>query len=737
MKTQKFLTLFVLLFFILGILTTSVYAGPPQPEKDQPSENEPLHISLSAPRSGIENIGASTLQSVTPTDVPIGIPFEICFGFFVQSPDAEYGDYVDVDLPDNWLVNSIAPNSAPVANGCSAALPPVSGINSGNVLYWQSTGYPPQTGCGAWNGSSTGLLFNFCANVTIPDVSGAPWSVPWNYVGDGYGSEPHSTSGSFGPIDPVQPLMLIPETFHTTGCPQEYQTKTFTAQNSTETSMHVNFDYYITSGTGTCGGLSYIDVPAYSSTDFDVSFEAKNSVGSTFMCDIIGVDSSNPANTDTSQIIKDIVSCYWDPNGWQLEPIDNATPNQWSAGVVGTNPAAVGSVGYVISGLGAGSNTINPDFQMFDPDTSTWTQLADLPNPRFSPVAGWIDGLLYVVGGYDVAFGATNDLQIFDPIVGTWDNITPLDMPNARGGGAGGVGTCSSGTGECLFHVGGGLDSQFANTTLETWEYNPSLPAWTQLDNKPAGLSADGHILGAGVSCGGKIFVGGDYRGYHHFFALDATQPSGSQWIQLANIPSSAGAMTPALVCDEESQSIYLIGGDPDGSWGTYNNTVYRYDISVDIWDDPMPFTLNVAQLGSVGWYMGNKLWSAGGTVGSGAISPLPFESLTYIECQLPPVADAGMDQSVFVNSMVTLDGSASYDPDNNLPLTYLWEQLTGPTVILDDPTAVSPTFTAPATTTTLEFSLIVTDNEGFDSIPDFVIVSVRLYEIFLPSVMK
>ncbi len=177
--------------------------------------------------------------------------------------------------------------------------------------------------------------------------------------------------------------------------------------------------------------------------------------------------------TNTSQLIKEMLICYWDPAGWQLEPITDATPNQWAAGLVGTNRGSW-SAGYVIGGLGEGSSVLNPDLQMYDPTLGSVTQLADIPNPRFSPVTAWIGGLIYAAGGYDTAFASTNDLQVYDPVTNLWDNTAPPDMPNTRGG-AGGVATCSSGVGDCLFHVGGGLDSNFANTTLETWNFNPSL----------------------------------------------------------------------------------------------------------------------------------------------------------------------------------------------------------------------------------------------------------------------
>lgn len=151
----------------------------------------------------VDNIGNSSVTGLTPDPIPTG-PQTLCFTVNVQSPDIEYMDRFDVDLPDEWTVDSVAPDSVPPANGCPSALPPVAGIDPGNVVYWQSSGYVPgvPTGCGAWaGGSAPGTDYEFCIDVTVPTCDTAPWNFAWNVIGDSFGDPPHSAAGTYGPVD--------------------------------------------------------------------------------------------------------------------------------------------------------------------------------------------------------------------------------------------------------------------------------------------------------------------------------------------------------------------------------------------------------------------------------------------------------------------------------------------------------------------------------------------------------
>lgn len=76
------------------------------------------------------------------------------------------------------------------------------------------------------------------------------------------------------------------------------------------------------------------------------------------------------------------------------------------------------------------------------------------------------------------------------------------------------------------------------------------------------------------------------------------------------------------------------------------------------------------------------------------------------------PVAEAGVDQIVRPETLVTLDGRRSYDPDGN-PLTFTWSQISGPVVTLQGDDTSTPTFAAPTITGVRDrvvFLLTVTD---------------------------
>jgi hypothetical protein len=108
-------------------------------------------------------------------------------------------------------------------------------------------------------------------------------------------------------------------------------------------------------------------------------------------------------------------------------------------------------------------------------------------------------------------------------------------------------------------------------------------------------------------------------------------------------------------------------------------------------------------------------------------VANAPFDTLVPQPsiCNNLPIAIVGEDQIIdessgapdFAPTVVTLDGSASIDPDGD-PISYRWTQVSGSPVALSDPTSAEPTFQAPAVPTqpgseVLGFQLVVNDGHA------------------------
>jgi large repetitive protein len=107
----------------------------------------------------------------------------------------------------------------------------------------------------------------------------------------------------------------------------------------------------------------------------------------------------------------------------------------------------------------------------------------------------------------------------------------------------------------------------------------------------------------------------------------------------------------------------------------------------------------------SPGWFIDN--------IGFQGITnrPFPAQQADTQSCAGLPLANAGPDQSVPVSAMVTLDGRGSSDPvAGPQTLAFAWDQLAGPAVTLTGANTPQPTFTAPATPSTLTLRLQVND---------------------------
>lgn len=96
------------------------------------------------------------------------------------------------------------------------------------------------------------------------------------------------------------------------------------------------------------------------------------------------------------------------------------------------------------------------------------------------------------------------------------------------------------------------------------------------------------------------------------------------------------------------------------------------------------------------------------------------------------PTADAGEDRVVLGNANVILDGSGSTDPDGII-IDYLWTQLSGTAVIINNFDQDIAGFSAPVVAGDLVFNLRVIDN-NLQVSNDQVTITVELVTDFIPK---
>ncbi|MGY6274995.1 CARDB domain-containing protein [Methylomonas sp. MgM2] len=117
-------------------------------------------------------------------------------------------------------------------------------------------------------------------------------------------------------------------------------------------------------------------------------------------------------------------------------------------------------------------------------------------------------------------------------------------------------------------------------------------------------------------------------------------------------------------------------------------------------------------------------IWSATDASGNQA-SCAQQVTVSPVAANLPPVANAGLDQTVRQGSLVTLNGNG-IDPDNGpSSLAFVWSQTGGSAVTLNGQGMAQPTF-KPSSDGVYIFQLIVNDGAD-DSAPDEVQINVPL----------
>ena len=212
-----------------------------------------------------------------------------------------------------------------------------------------------------------------------------------------------------------------------------------------------------------------------------------------------------------------------------------------------------------------------------------------------------------------------------------------------------------------------------------------------------------------GVSTDGSVIVGN--AGRYKAFRWDAV----NGMVALGSGQAYDVSADGSVVVGRKGQSIA-------GRWDATNG----WQTIVDL--------LKSEGIDLTGWYLqnANAVSADGSTIVGFGLNPDGFIEAWVANISVPPnpnfspIAIAGSDETVHPGTHVTLDGSASFDPDENYPLSYAWVLVSKPdgsTATLSGSDSMSPSFTADLLGNyTVE--LIVTDNLNALSVADQVLIS-------------
>lgn len=338
--------------------------------------------------------------------------------------------------------------------------------------------------------------------------------------------------------------------------------------------------------------------------------------------------------------------------------------------------------------------------ELYDPTTGTWTDTGSMSVGRYGFAAALLpDGKVLVAGGWDVVNDrAIRSAEIYDPTTGTWTATGSMNT------GRNATRAILLANGKVL--IAGGED--YPGHDLASAElYDPATGTWSYT----ASMNTDhGHYNPTVLLSNGKVMITGTADNP----SCEIYDPATDTWTNTGSMNVTRRGHLAVLL---PNGKVLAAGGSVAGVGGT-TTSAEIYDPTTGTWT--VTSSMNYPHYGPTASKLSNgKILVTGGDSTSG-ISELFF--ITN-----PPISNAGLDQSVDTLSEITLDGSASSDPDGDVPLTYFWTQTGGTPVQLNDPHLATPSFTAPSDPATISFSLTVTDSLGVsDPLGDEVIITVN-----------
>jgi len=280
-----------------------------------------------------------------------------------------------------------------------------------------------------------------------------------------------------------------------------------------------------------------------------------------------------------------------------------------------------------------------------------WGKRAPLIEPNSEMAVAYLDGKIYIVGGYPSTRISVNTVQVYDIDSNSWRLATPYPttINHASAVGLDGV----------LYVIGGqtnaGGQNEESRYTSAVYAYDPKTAKWTARAPMPTARSGMAH----GV-IDGKIFVAGGRPPRGHDFAV--YDPKADKWTSLPNLPTARNHMAAAAI----GGKLYVAGGRFGGGFRSeITAALEMYDPKTNKWTAKRP--MSEARSGLNGIAVNGCFHTFGGehpTAGPSGVFPHHevYDPKADRWTRLPdmPIPVHGVTGLVYVNGWIHLPGGGT-----------------------------------------------------------------------------
>ena len=221
---------------------------------------------------------------------------------------------------------------------------------------------------------------------------------------------------------------------------------------------------------------------------------------------------------------------------------------------------------YSFGGYTAGGLEATNLAEYYDIASDAWTMNSKqrLPGPRVYAAAAELDGLIYVIGGYDDTSDVVFDtVYAFDLVAQHWDSLADLPVP---------LYWHEAVALDGKIYVFGGMDDTDV-IDPNMYVYDPDADSW----ETTLGPSTPRYEC-AGVALDGLIYAFGGDSDVGYQDTSEVYDPATDSWEVLSTMPFPLARMAVA----EYGGLIYLLGGTNMDWFDDRTNTVLRYDPVAD-----------------------------------------------------------------------------------------------------------------------------------------------------------